>query len=144
MQTFLPYPYFDDSARVLDNKRLGKQRVECKQILSTLFGWSTGWKNHPAVLMWRGSEYVLVQYTYTVCAEWRRRKFNDSIKEWLDGLPVGVLRGKTACPSWLGDLKFHVAHQSNLIRKDPEFYGCKFPGVPADLPYIWPVAKEKR
>jgi hypothetical protein len=28
MQTFLPYPGFDESARALDDRRLGKQRVE--------------------------------------------------------------------------------------------------------------------
>jgi len=28
MQTFLPYPGFADSARVLDRRRLGKQRGE--------------------------------------------------------------------------------------------------------------------
>lgn len=36
MQTFLPYPDFNESARVLDDKRLGKQRVECLQILNVL------------------------------------------------------------------------------------------------------------
>ena len=36
MQTFLPYPSFEQSARVLDNRRLGKQRVECLQILQAL------------------------------------------------------------------------------------------------------------
>lgn len=36
MQTFLPYPDFSASARVLDDKRLGKQRVECLQILKAL------------------------------------------------------------------------------------------------------------
>jgi hypothetical protein len=36
MQTFLPYPDFAKSAAVLDNKRLGKQRVECLQILTAL------------------------------------------------------------------------------------------------------------
>lgn len=36
MNTFLPYPSFKDSAKCLDNKRLGKQRVECLQILRTL------------------------------------------------------------------------------------------------------------
>ena len=36
MQTFLPYPDFEQSAKSLDNKRLGKQRVECLQILQTL------------------------------------------------------------------------------------------------------------
>ena len=33
MQTFLPYPDFARSARVLDRKRLGKQRVETLQVL---------------------------------------------------------------------------------------------------------------
>ena len=36
MQTFLPYPDFERSAKVLDNKRLGKQRVEVLQILNVL------------------------------------------------------------------------------------------------------------
>ncbi len=33
MQTFLPYDSYADSAAVLDRARLGKQRVEAKQIL---------------------------------------------------------------------------------------------------------------
>jgi hypothetical protein len=36
MQTFLPYADFAECARVLDDKRLGKQRVECLQILKAL------------------------------------------------------------------------------------------------------------
>lgn len=36
MQTFLPYANAAQSARVLDTARLGKQRVECLQILATL------------------------------------------------------------------------------------------------------------
>lgn len=36
MQTFLPFPDFKQSAQCLDNKRLGKQRVECLQILKAL------------------------------------------------------------------------------------------------------------
>ncbi len=54
MQTFLPYPDFAESARVLDNKRLGKQRVEVLQILNVLTDSTRkGWRNHPAVAMWR-------------------------------------------------------------------------------------------
>lgn len=36
MQTFLPYKSFEQSAACLDNKRLGKQRVEVLQILKAL------------------------------------------------------------------------------------------------------------
>ena len=62
MLTFLPYADFGLSARCLDRKRLGRQRVECLQILRTLRGVSTGWRNHPAVKMWQGCENTLALY----------------------------------------------------------------------------------
>ena len=50
MQTFLPYKSFKDSFKVLDYRRLGKQRVEAYQILNVLLGRTKtkGWSNHPA------------------------------------------------------------------------------------------------
>src|SRR4051794_10899397 len=55
VQTFLPYADFDASAAVLDDRRLGKQRVETMQVLRALvFPSYRGWKNHPATRMWRG------------------------------------------------------------------------------------------
>ena len=36
MQTFLPYKSFEKSAKCLDYKRLGKQRIETWQIYSAL------------------------------------------------------------------------------------------------------------
>jgi hypothetical protein len=41
-------------------------------------------------------------------------------------------------PPWLGDEAFHESHRSALVRKDPEVYADLFPGVPDDLPYVWP------
>ena len=41
-------------------------------------------------------------------------------------------------PPWIGDEAVHLSHRSNLIRKDPGYYGPLFPGVPDDLPYVWP------
>ena len=38
MQTFLPYPDIQKSLESLDNKRLGKQRVESYQIISAITG----------------------------------------------------------------------------------------------------------
>ena len=54
MQTFITSIDFKLCARVLDRQRLGKQRVEVLQILQTLLGESTGWRNHPCVRMWKG------------------------------------------------------------------------------------------
>jgi len=77
MQTFLPYPSFTLSAICLDNKRLNKQILECDQILNALAPGSTsGWRNHPAVKMWRGYEPALIQYQNACMYEWKRRGFN--------------------------------------------------------------------
>ena len=44
-------------------------------------------------------------------------------------------------PYWLGKKKFHISHQSNLIRKKSEHYSKFFRNVPNDLPYFWPEGK---
>ena len=35
--------------------------------------------------------------------------------------------------------KIHASHRSNLLRKDPEFYGKYGWTEPDNLEYIWPV-----
>src|SRR5215213_386240 len=75
VQTFLPYPDFERAARVLDTKRLGKQRVETIQVLRALTRSGYGWANHPAVLMWKGFEEALARYGFTCCQVWRELGF---------------------------------------------------------------------
>ena len=70
MQTFLPSPDFAASAAALDPRRLGKQRVEALQILRALTQGGSAWRNHPAVLMWKGYEEALVAYGVAVCQAW--------------------------------------------------------------------------
>ena len=143
MQTFLPYPSFADSAKVLDNKRLGKQRVECLQILRALTIEEYGWKNHPAVKMWKGHTDHLTLYGMAICYEWMNRDFDDTCTNKIISLADenGLLDGEVSPkPEWLGDPDFHLSHQSNLIRKFPSHYRPIFgDDVPDDLPYIWPV-----
>lgn len=136
MQTFLPYEDFAASAEVLDYRRLGKQRVETWQILRALNGETRGWTNHPASRMWRGHEQALVLYGVKICEEWIRRGYNDTMLERFLQL---LVPGEVKMPAWLGDLKFHMSHQSNLLRKDPEFYSPLFPDVDPGLDYVWPV-----
>jgi hypothetical protein len=137
MQTFLVSPVFVQAARALDRQRLGKQRVEAKQILRALRGESKGWVNHPAVRMWRGHERMLIFYGITMSEEWIKRGYKDTLWDYFIAL-LDEYPDKTV-PPWLGDWDFHLAHKSNLIRKDPEFYRPMWPDVPNDLPYIWPV-----
>lgn len=136
MQTFLPDPSFIRSAQCLDRQRLGKQRVEVLQLLRALAGETRGWVNHPAARMWKGYEYVLIQYGKVVCAEWIRRGYKDTCTA-----QIVVYENKfsgVTNPPWLGNEAFHLSHQSNLVRKLPVHYRQFFPDVPDDLPYVWP------
>ncbi len=149
MQTFLPYPDFEMSARSLDARRLGKQRVEALQVERGLTVPGYGWRHHPAVKMWAGSLEALGRYALTCCEVWTETGRADTCAATLvaDLRAAGVprVRGQAeladagALPGWLGDPEFHRAHQSALVRKDPDHYGPQFPGVPDDLPYVWPT-----
>ncbi len=134
MQTFLPYPSFEKSAKIFDRQRLGKQRVETYQILLALSGRKSGWRNHPAVKMWRGYENSLVQYGIAVCKEWKSRGYQDTCLEKINELRN--LKKRTVHPFWIGKRGFHASHKSNLVRKDKDHYGKYFPNVSDNLPYI--------
>lgn len=134
MQTFLPYPNFISTARCLDDKRLGKQRIEALQIYKSLTIPSYGWKAHPAVKMWRNYTQALVNYGLAICNEWTSRGFKDSLTPFFHNL----YKPDPDIPKWMGDEAFHAAHRSNLLRKDPFYYGAFGWKEPSTLPYIWP------
>ena len=130
MQTFLPYPDLADSVICLDNKRLGKQRVEAMQILNVLEGRRDGWKNHPAVKMWGGCTEALHLYKDLCINEWVRRGFNNTMDL--------TYAGHTSLPKWWGG-DIHATHRSNLLRKDSAYYGQFGWCETDDLPYFWPT-----
>lgn len=134
MQTFLPYYDFARSAESLDRQRLGKQRVEVLQILKALQG-SGGWSNHPATRMWSDYTSALVTYGVAVCDEWIHRGYKDTCREKI----LAFADPGGAVPPWIGDYDFHLAHRSNLVRKNPEHYLPIFGDTPSDLPYVWPI-----
>ncbi|GAC1479267.1 MAG: MSMEG_6728 family protein [Candidatus Dormibacteria bacterium] len=144
MQTFLPYPSFRQTARVLDRARLGKQRVEALQVWRALNVPGYGWRHHPAAAMWRGYDRALIAYGLAICDEWIRQGHPDTVRAQLAAASRDRPLGQTALarrgllPPWLGHPEFHRAHQSALVRKDPGKYRALFPGVPENLPYVWP------
>lgn len=141
MQTFLPYPSFEDSAAALDPARLGKQRVETLQLLRANTVPDYGWRHHPAVKMWAGRLPALVAYGLAMTDAWTSLGRADSVRaQLLEFAPDvdGVPQADIEMPRWLGDEAFHLSHRSNLVRKDPAFYRARFGDVPDDLPYIWP------
>jgi hypothetical protein len=140
MQTFLPFESFQKSAEVLDGKRLWKQRVETMQILQTLSGISQGWKNHPAVKMWKGFENFLLDYQAAIITEGLSRGYKDNVC-WDKSVAAYALVDniQNIKPHWLGDESVHASHRSNLLRKNPDWYSNFGWNDSPDQEYVWPV-----
>jgi len=157
MQTFLPYADFAQSMASLDDKRLGKQRVEAYQVLLQLGGlkmanypdWEPrlgGWGSHPAVAMWAGHEIQLAEYIKVCCDEWTSRSrivganeatgepgelihFSDTVKLNTE-VALELMRQPDwtdELPAWIGTEAIHRTHRSNLLNKDFGYYSSKFP-----------------
>jgi len=134
MQTFLPYSNIVESLKILDNKRLGKQRVEAMQIARIVAGITPNsrWKKHPAVLMWEGYPEGIWYYMNCAINEWVARGKNNTMT--LVDVPDYFF-----LPEWLGDERFHSSHRSNLLRKDFSYYGEFGWEEDGNLPYFWPT-----
>jgi hypothetical protein len=138
MQTFLPYNCFYESAKALDYRRLGKQRVEAMQLVNSTNkllqdpNAKVGWANHPARTMWMGYLDALKHYHNIMVEEWINRGFKNTMKFY--ETPSSIV-----LPHWLGDERIHASHRSNLIRKDPAYYSQFNWAESADIPYHWPV-----
>lgn len=149
MQTFLPYPDFEASAKCLDYRRLGKQRVEAKQILDILLNRTDkkGWRNHPAVKMWNCYILALQEYYNTIVKEWISRGYKNN-------MPLEMVKWKWhgteqyftqepryhpfyCLPAWLTE-EFCSRHRAALLYKMSEWYGQFGWTEEAEINYIWP------
>jgi hypothetical protein len=130
MQTFLNEFSFSASAEYLDNKRLNKQLTEARQILDILLiNPNARWRNHPAVLMWKGHEYALWLYIKRIREECIERGFNveKNTIQWLKHFEIlKSLSTNEDMPIWWEDenLKERVVitHRARLFIKNPEYY----------------------
>jgi len=139
MQVFLPYESYLLSAQALDWRRLGKQRVECMQIINAVEGkprkdgkQATGWVNHPVTIMWRPYLDSLKYYANIVMMEWLSRGYKNNMEFYKVDKHLVNLK-----PHWLGFESFHASHRSNLLRKDIEHYSSYDWQESDDLPYLW-------
>ena len=147
MQTFLPFPDFQQSAAALDPARLGKQRVEALQMLRALVIPEYGWQSHPAVRMWMGHVPALTMYGLAMVDEWTARGGEDTTREKITEFAPQAAHpdyaAKIPMPYWLGNPDFHLSHRSRLLAKDERFYASVFPGTDPDLEYVWPEPKHE-
>lgn len=131
MQTFLPFPSFKDSIKVIDNKRLWKQYLEAKQLISIIerkeyneannIIEKIGYVNHPAVKMWIKHCNALKLYCNYCLIEHCNRKHEKVDKEKLYRL-----KEKAIFPWWIGNKFFHLTHKSRMLHKNLEFYSEQF------------------
>lgn len=144
MQTFLPYSALWQCAACLDSKRLGKQRVEAAQIITTLATGEGAWRNHPAVRMWENYPLMLGWY-YTNCVDyWERRGFKNTMPGELK-IPFSYTGKHTGSPIPCSIPALLLSHRASLLRKNPTYYS-RFPNWQATpaLPYYWPVPTAKQ
>jgi chromosome condensin MukBEF complex kleisin-like MukF subunit len=136
VQTFLPYPNYIRSVQALDNKRLGKQRVEAMQLINILENKTEGkgWRSHPALKMWIGYTNSLKYYCNCCIDEWIRRGFKNTMVKY-------DVDHQNEDPWFIGNVEFHRAMRARLIEKNEEFYLPKFPNDKGfnDGKYFWPV-----
>jgi hypothetical protein len=146
VNTFLPYADFQKTARTLDYKRLGKQRVEAHQIINILesknkitdIHKTRGWQNHPATLMWKGYLPYLKQYYNAIVEEWIRRGY-------VNNMPLYTkkqINTTKSPPWWLGFKPLHYAYQASLLRKNKTYYSKYFSQEKLKkymkYSYVWP------
>ena len=130
MQTFLPYKDFSLSARALDSKRLNKQILEGYQILKVLSNKDphAGWRNHPAVKMWRGFEHLLLDYVMTMVKEADKRgiKTDKNVSNIMDLINTYGIDWGFDIPEWYENdvtmKRLTTTHKANLYKKDPQYY----------------------
>jgi hypothetical protein len=132
MMTFLIIGDFVLNAKLLDDQRLAKQRVEARQILDAIENGSA-WSNHPIVHAWRNYTNALKYYTNCIIREFIMRGGNNNLP--LFDIPKMIL-----IPWWSNWDRLHQSHRAMLMRKNPFYYKDKFSVDPEyqQYGYIWP------
>jgi len=146
MQTFLPSDNMLECARVLDYKRLGKQRLEAVECLSICLDEPLLWisakqfeylkrryANGVLVRMWKGYEEFLKYYLHSIISEWINRGYRNSIE-----LPM-FSPSKGWAPPWLGDDRLHSSHRAALLFKNFEYYSQFGWKEKPKWEYYWPM-----
>lgn len=78
---------------------------------------------------------ALKMYHNIVIEEWVRRGYENNME-------LFEIRTPVEDSFWLADDRLHRSHRSNLLRKDPEFYGKYGWNVPDNLDYFWPTKED--
>lgn len=139
MQTFLPFPSFIKSAACLDNRRLGKQIVEARQIYDIISNApacraTKSQRNHPIIATWRdflGDDCLPMLASYiTALSDEYYVRFG-----WHHQSAAGI--ESTGYDEVSFPAVFHVAHRCALRAKDPAYYTQSYQLGPGTFNAHW-------
>lgn len=142
---FIIVPNIQLTADMMDKKRIGKQRIEVKQIIDILeeidkngSSKSKSRVSHPAIKSWIGYTNHLKVYFNIIVRKWISYGFKNNYELYdIDERPYNIVPcifdGKTASydiskfnqysfPFWVSFPPFYMSHQASLCRKDPLHY----------------------
>ncbi len=126
----------------LDYKRLGKQRVEAKQIIDILEYYDengempdAGWTNHKVTKMWIGHTKALKVYFNYVVRQWVKRGYKNNY-EYYDVEDCEIIECKfdgtrakfskkadeNTFPIWYSFPPFYLSQRAALIMKEKDYY----------------------
>lgn len=124
-----------ETMKLLDTKRLGKQRVEAKQIINVIENkdGSVGWKNHPIVKMWENHVDGLKYYFNCAVDEWILRGYKNTMEKY------EIKEVDDPLPWWFFNKQVQMSHKMSLLRKDPGYYSKYFNEDPEyyNFGYVW-------
>lgn len=134
MQSFITSSCLLTCSKNLDNKRLGKQRLEGVQMLNAMNNpHNRGWKNHPCTEMWRPYQESLKFYINCIIEEWIFRGFKNTMQFFP--------QYSEQMPDWFHWQSLQRSHKASLLRKNPHFYKNIFIKNIDDyeklVPYLW-------
>ena len=155
IQTWLPLPSYKDSIECLSREHLILQRLNILEIMeefhaipeedSALPGDydSHDLDGHPVLDMWKGHEVQLVELGLQTCEHYVKLTGKEdplyqrlaNHQEWATSEDADFSK-----PRWLGDVDFHLSHQSELLRRDREHYVAYFT-EDRDRKLIWPQSQ---
>lgn len=123
VNTFVVHQDFQLCALFLDDRRLGKQRVEAKQIIDAVIALqegdaTAGWRNHPATRSWLNHLDALKLYFNAMVSEWVKRGYKNNYQ--LYDLPSTIEQ-----PYWIDCSSVHYSHMAQLVQKDSSYYSVE-------------------
>ena len=110
-----------ETAKCLDKRRLNKQIIEVKQIISAIEGKSTAWRNHPVTIMYQHELNFLRSYKWCLIA-YKENRIEDA--KWFSN------RCERVKPDFLKDCDWYFENMKNrLYTKNKEHYSIYFPNA---------------